>query len=373
MYLHERLANELQKRKESKNYRQLSVKSGLLDFTSNDYLGLAHNQELKDNIHNTDKELLNGSGGSRLLSGNTLQIEQTEAYLAQLFECESTLVFQSGYMANLALFSTLPQRGDTVLYDELSHACIKDGIRLSLATKYSFRHNDLDDLSQKLKKSSGQVFIAVESVYSMDGDHCSLKDLVALAGNYDAKIILDEAHATGLMGKHGGGLSMLLEQHTNILARVYTFGKAMGVHGAAIAGSSLLKEYLVNYARPFIYTTAPSPHAVSAIDESFRYLNRNIHLQTQISKKIQLFKELFKQKCDDKFTSTSSQHAIQALIVPGNENAIKTSIHLANKGFDVRPILSPTVKKGSERIRICLHTYNSSEDISRLIDSLADL
>ncbi len=372
MSLDEKLETALKKRRINKNLRKLSTAKGLIDFTSNDYLGLARNEELSERIHHASGNLYNGSGGSRLLSGNTDLAEETEKYLAGLFESENTLIFNSGYMANLAVFSALPQRGDTILYDELSHACIKDGIRLSMAGKYRFKHNDMDDLAARLKKAVGNVFIAVESVYSMDGDQCPLDELVELANAYNAKVIIDEAHTTGVVGRNGGGLSMSRELHHEVFARIYTFGKGMGIHGAAVAGSQVFIEYLINFARPFIYTTAPAPHSFIAIRESFRYLTSHPELQDKIAGRIAQFKTEF-EKIADRFVYRESFHPVQAILIPGNEQVTQASKKLSQDGFDVRPIFSPAVRTGSERIRICLHTFNSADEISSLIDSLAAL
>ncbi len=276
-------------------------------------------------------------------------------------------------MANLAIFSSLPQRGDTVIYDELSHACIKDGIRLSMANKLSFKHNDMSHLEQKLKKATGSIYIAVESIYSMDGDACKLQEITDLAQMYNAKIIIDEAHGTGVMGKNGGGLCSATNLSSNIFARIYTFGKAMGIHGAIIVGSNTLKEYLVNFARPFIYSTAPSPYSVIAMREAFNYLNTHPELANKLNERILLFKDLFCQKLKAKNSLIQSDHPIQSILVPGNEQAKRLSVKLEKDGLDARPILSPTVKEGTERLRICLHTFNSANDISRLIDSLEAL
>ena len=372
MLLEERLTTAIKKRKENKNYRQLRQERNSVDFTSNDYLGLARNKDLEQRIHQASEGFNNGSGGSRLLSGNSDLAEETEEYLAHLFEAQGSLIFNSGYMANLALFSALPQRGDTVIYDELSHACIKDGIRLSSASKYSFKHNDLGDLVHKIKRAKGNVFVAVESIYSMDGDQCPMAELLELVKPYNARVIVDEAHATGVLGKTGGGLSMHEALHQDIFARVYTFGKAMGIHGAAVVGSQLLKDYLINFARPFIYNTAPPPHSFIAIREAFRYLVEHIFLQDQARDRVHYFKTGFK-RVEHKFECTKNAHPIQAVIIPGNERVVNVSEKLNLQGFDIRPILSPTIKEGSERIRICLHTFNTHDEISSLIDSLAVL
>src|SRR5688572_2333994 len=199
------LKSKLEKRRDENTLRKLSSLSGLKDFTSNDYLGLARSEELFRLIQNKVETLphKNGATGSRLLAGNNPYTEEVEQKLATLFKGESALIFNSGYAANQAVLSSIPQKGDTILYDELAHACIRDGARLSLASRFPFLHNDLNDLEEKLKRAQGNIFIAVESIYSMDGDQCPLKELIALAEKYNAIIILDEAHSTGIIGKNG--------------------------------------------------------------------------------------------------------------------------------------------------------------------------
>lgn len=345
----------------------------LADFTSNDYLGLARSQTLAADIHSKLNTLAlppNGATGSRLLSGNATYTRDVEQKLAGLFKSESTLIFNSGYSANLAVLSAIPQRHDTILYDELAHACIKDGARLNLAKHHSFRHNDLDDLEQKLKRAEGQVFIAVESIYSMDGDVCPLADLVKLAEIYGAAIVLDEAHSTGVEGAHGSGLSTALGLHDRIAIRIFTFGKAMGIHGACVAGSTILTDYLVNHARPFIYTTALPPHSIASIDCAFEYLQQQANdLQQALKDNISRFLS----GVDTIGNRTASTSAIQTAIFPGNEQARHAAQTLQAQGFDVRPILSPTVPAGAERLRICLHTYNTGEEITALTAALSEL
>jgi 8-amino-7-oxononanoate synthase len=363
------LQGRLKAREKEGLLRTLKYTSDQIDFSSNDYLGLSRSESLFNEIHQELDALTikrNGATGSRLLAGNTEYYEETESRLAKIFKADASLIFNSGYTANLAVLSSLPQRNDTILYDELAHACIKDGARLSLAKRYSFRHNDLNDLEAKLKRTEGKVYIAVESIYSMDGDQCPLQELVSLSEKYNAFIILDEAHSTGVMGEQGSGLAVSLNVHSKIAVRVYTFGKAMGIHGACVAGSNDLRDYLINFARPFIYTTALPPHSIAAIDCAFKYLNNSIYLQEQLRSNIQIFLHAVQ----DLQNRTISTSAIQTAIYPGNENARMAATELQQKGFDVRPILSPTVPKGSERLRICLHTFNTKSDIEALASTL---
>ena len=263
-----RLLEHLKKREIQGNLRSLKLRSGLVDFSSNDYLGLASNRELHRRVieHANAREWANGSTGSRLLTGNSSFQMGLEARLANFFKAPAALIFNSGYTANLALMATIPQRGDTILYDRSIHACIKDGARLSRAKCLSFKHNDLNDLERKLSISSGHKFVVIESLYSMEGDYSHLEGIAELCRDHQAEIIIDEAHTTGWAGPNGRGTVVEHGCEDLFLARVHTFGKGMGVHGACVVGSKVLVEYLVNFARPFIYTTALPPHSVIAIN-----------------------------------------------------------------------------------------------------------
>jgi 8-amino-7-oxononanoate synthase len=363
------LGETLQDRKTKNLFRELKTTAGLIDFCSNDYLGLARSQELFERIHVSMANIKrNGATGSRLISGNSSYIETVEEKLARIFKSQSALLVNSGYTGNLAILSSIPQKGDTILHDELVHASIKDGARLSLAKRFSFKHNDLNDLESKIKRGSGKIFIVVESIYSMDGDQCPLAELTQLAIQHGAFIILDEAHSTGVYGVNGSGLATDLGIEDMIDIRLYTFGKAMGSHGACVTGSKKLREYLINFARPFIYTTAPTPHSVASIDCSFEFLKENISLQNQLERNVNSF---LTSKGVNK--STPSKSAIQTVLIPGNENVKQAAQHLQYAGFDIRPILSPTVPKDLERLRICIHSYNSQEEIERLTSELKKL
>ncbi|HYG38683.1 MAG TPA: 8-amino-7-oxononanoate synthase [Cytophagales bacterium] len=371
----ERLKNALEKREEGGNLRRLSTRGAQVDFFSNDYLGLAHNIDLQNIIkeqYDAVKEKSTGATGSRLLSGNSPYYEELEIYLANIFKGETALVFNSGYTANLAIFSSIPQKGDTIIYDELIHACIKEGSRLSFANRFSFRHNDLQDLESKLLKAKGPKFVAIESVYSMDGDFAPVKEVVELCKKYEAWLIVDEAHGTGVFGENGSGwvCNLGLEQHFFI--RTYTFGKAIGSHGACVVASKVVIEYLVNFARSFIYTTALPFHNLVSIRSAFDYLSRHGELQRQLQERIKFFRDKINdaKNSNPLFDYIDSKSAIQAILVPGNERAKNLAAKLIENGFDVRPILSPTVQEGKERIRICLHAYNSFGEIEELVKSI---
>lgn len=355
----------LLKRKNENTFRSLKTSTGLIDFFSNDYLGFARSEELFDKINQTitAHPHFNGATGSRLLSGNSELNEQVEKTLANFFKAASCLIFNSGYSANVGVLSSLPQRGDTILYDELAHASIKDGARLSLAKRFSFRHNDLEDLEKKLRVASGHCYVVVESVYSMDGDICPLTALVNLGEKYNASIVLDEAHSTGVFGTNGNGLANQLNVQDKIAVRIYTFGKAAGCHGACVAGSTLLKQFLVNFARPFIYTTALPPHSLIAIDSAIQMMAENSGLQKLLFDKIELFNKVLNRAV--------TPSPIQSFTLGDAIRAKKIETVLTSDGFDVRAIVSPTVRVGTERLRICLHTFNTDEEITHLASSIS--
>jgi 8-amino-7-oxononanoate synthase len=366
---HSKLQEKLEARDRLGILRNLKNFITPIDFSSNDYLGLGRSEELYKLIKQKVEKLplKNGSTGSRLLTGNSVYAEEVEHKLSAIFRSEAALVFNSGYNANLGILSSVPQRGDTILYDEYAHASIKDGARLSLAKRIAFRHNDVGDLERKLKKVRGHAFIIVESVYSMDGDECPLADLVELSESYESSIVLDEAHSTGVMGEAGSGLAVSLGLQGNIAIRIYTFGKAMGVHGACVAGSRKLIDYLVNFSRPFVYTTSLSPHSFASIDCSFEFLKSNTYLQQNLRENINLFKSGFHGK------NLKSNSAIQAVVIPGNAEVKEAATQLQSAGLDVRPILYPTIPRDTERLRFCIHAFNTEHEINHLVKNLNGL
>jgi 8-amino-7-oxononanoate synthase len=356
---------QLDKRRAQNAFRQLRLPApGAIDFCSNDYLGLARSAALQEAVHALlqARPFMHGSTGSRLLAGNYAWIEEAEAMLAGFHAAEAALIFNSGYDANVGLFSAVPQKGDTILYDQLIHASIRDGMRLSLAQNFSFLHNDVADLRKKLQRATGNVFIAVESVYSMDGDMAPLADLVALCNETGAHLIVDEAHATGVIGAKGEGLMQHLR--LDCFARVHTFGKAVGCHGAVVVGSKVLRDYLVNFSRSFIYTTALPAPAVAAIMASydlFPYMQEaREHLHSLITR--------FSSNVAGALPSETS---IQAVIRSGNTATRELAASLQASGLDVRAVLHPTVPKGKERLRIVLHSFNTTQELDKLIEQLA--
>lgn len=360
------IQQKLDQRKAENALRELKVTEGLIDVCSNDYLGFAQ----ESSIHKTDNELTQfGSTGSRLIRGNYLLNEEVESYLATYYKSEVSLIFNSGYTANVGLFSCIAQRGDTIIYDEYIHASIRDGIRLSYANSFSFKHNDLVSLEEKLKQAKGTIFVAIESIYSMDGDEAPLKEIIELMKKYQAALIVDEAHAVGVFGENGEGLVVRYGLEKDVFARVATFGKAFGCHGAAVLGNNLLRNYLINFSRAFIYTTALPLSSIQIIKNAHQFLENNTERIEKLKSNIEYFRKL---AFNFQLSILNSRSAIQSIIIPGNNEVKQLAEAIQIKGFDVRPILSPTVPQGKERLRICLHTFNSKEQIEELLNVIGE-
>lgn len=364
----EYLKKKLDERKEFGIHRSLKPENSLVDFCSNDYLGFARSAVLKENVKtelNSHPLSLNGSTGSRLLSGNSQYAEDLEQEIAAFHGFEAGLLFNSGYDANLGLLSSLAQRGDTIILDELIHASAIDGARLSNANRYSFKHNSIESLEAKLKASKGNCYVVVESIYSMDGDSAPIKDIADMTEKYGAYLIVDEAHALGL---YKNGLTNQLGLQNRVFATVFTFGKALGSHGAIVLGSKVLKEYLVNFARSFIYSTAPSFHHLASIKMAYHLLNNAEEEIINLKNNIAYFKNHIYFNSD--YPLLKSDSAIQCIILKNNDTARLMANTLQSAGLDVRPILSPTVAAGTERIRICLHSFNTLNELALLCNTV---
>jgi 8-amino-7-oxononanoate synthase len=375
----QKLADKINKRISHHALRQLGSESNLIDFASNDYLGFARSKKIFEEVHDflIHYDLLeNGATGSRLLTGNHALYSETEQRIADFHAVESALLFNSGYDANIGFFSSLPQKGDCILYDELIHASIRDGIQLSNAVAYKFKHNDEEDLERlilKVKSNSDTViYVVTESVFSMDGDTPPIADLSQICKKHNAYFIVDEAHALGVFGNQGEGLIQMMPLQDAVFARIITFGKGLGCHGAVILGSSELKLYLVNFARSLIYTTGLSPHAVATIQIAYHHLVQNNEARENLRQNINTFNQQ-KQLLGLKPLFVRSKSAIQSAVIPGNEKVKSIAMQLQKQGFNVKAILSPTVPEGQERLRICLHSYNSEAEISELLKALSVL
>jgi 8-amino-7-oxononanoate synthase len=364
------ILDKIADRKNEDNFRSLRVVKGGVDFTSNDYLGLSRDSKFH---HLIDEEvqrnqLYGGSTGSRLLSGNNDYVEKLEVQIAAFHKTEAALIFNSGFDANYGLLATLPYKGDTIIYDELVHASIHDGLKAAKANKVSFRHNDLDDLEEKLAHAKGLKYVVTESLFSMDGDVAPLKEMSELCTQYEAGLIVDEAHATGVIGDAGEGLVNHLGIEANVLARVHTFSKALGGHGAVIVCSADLREFLINYCRPFIFSTAMPLHSLGAIKVAYDYFPKLNDRRKKLKQLEVLLRENF-QSTDD-ITLLPSESPIQSIMIQGNSEVKHIASLLRQEGFDVRAILSPTVAKGKERIRICLHSNNTEAQVKALAASV---
>ncbi|RFS20441.1 pyridoxal phosphate-dependent aminotransferase family protein [Chitinophaga silvatica] len=361
------LSKWLDERKAAHSYRELRLPAGKVDFCSNDYLGLARNPDVRLQIHTLMEERhpAHGSTGSRLLSGNYEWIESIEQDLASFHKAKAGLLFNSGYDANLGLFSSVARRNDTIIYDQLIHASIRDGVRLSAAQSFSFAHNEVQDLEKKLQKATGNIFVAVESVYSMDGDVAPLKEIAEICNKFEAHLIVDEAHATGVVGPAGAGLVQELKLEGDCFARVHTFGKAVGCHGAVVLGSALLRQYLINFSRSFIYTTSLPPASLAAIEAGYSHFPYMDEERRHLQRLIMQFRAGITNA-----TMMPGNLPIQAVLTPGNEYTRKIAGNLQAAGLDVRPILHPTVPAGAERLRIVFHSFNTEVETTALIKVL---
>ena len=369
----------LQLRKQQNAFRQPGSKNAIFDFSSNDYLGFARNRKIFERskeILQEKKLFLNGATGSRLLSGNHEMYTPAEEKIAAFHNAEAALIFNSGYDANLGLFGSLLQRGDLIFYDEFVHASIRDGVNLSNAKAYKFKHNNMEDLEQKIERfaassAEADTYVVTEAVFSMDGDTPDVEALVKLSKKLNFFLILDEAHSLGVLGNSGRGALEDLPFKNDIFARLFTLGKALGAHGAAVVGSQELRDYLVNFARSFIYTTALPPHSVATIASGYEYLQDEATSEIEeLKQNISFFQQMLQESdLADKFIPSNS--AIHCCIIPGNEQVKQLAERLQKSGFDVKPILSPTVPAGKERLRFCLHSFNTRSEIQSALSLLA--
>ncbi|MFV8268897.1 aminotransferase class I/II-fold pyridoxal phosphate-dependent enzyme [Flavobacterium sp. GT2N3] len=370
----ENLSAKLAFRKQNNTLRQLPVSSKRIDFSSNDYLGFSQSATIFEETHQyliNNKIIQNGATGSRLLSGNHKLYPKTEDFIAQFHQSETALIFNSGYDANIGFFSAVPQKGDLILYDALCHASIRDGIQLSNAKAYKFNHNDFEDLEKLIVRNPNTtIYIVTESVFSMDGDCPDLGELVLLSNKHNCYLVVDEAHALGVFGSKGEGFVQMLGLQDHVFARIMTFGKGLGCHGAAILGSVELKDYLVNFARSFIYTTGLSPYSVATILVAYQHLKKDSASILKLRENIIFFNQQ-KNLLSLKPLFVRSKSAIQSAIIPGNERVKTLAGQFQEKGFDVKAILSPTVPEGQERLRFCLHSFNSTEEISEVLRLLS--
>ncbi|MBX7226771.1 MAG: pyridoxal phosphate-dependent aminotransferase family protein [Chitinophagales bacterium] len=371
--LEDRIQYYLEKRAEEGNLRTLKKQVDKIDFCSNDYLGLSASTWIKQQVEIDYQQhyahLRKSATGSRLLTGNSDLFEETESLIANFHKGESALLFNSGFDANVALVSTLARKGDVIYYDEFCHASILTGIKLSEATAIPFKHNDVGHLKTLFHQNpNGASFCITESIFSMEGDKCPLKELVIFCEINTVYLFLDEAHALGVVGEKGSGWAVNEGVEDKVFARVYTYGKALGAHGAAIVGSGELRQYMINFAKPFIYSTALDTHAVLSIKWGYNFLynfDKQIDRLNYLNKK---FYEIL--TINYPSITVLGQGPIFGILSPSNQEAKRVAAALQNDGFDIRPILYPTVPKGQERLRFILHSYNEEAQIIDFLHKL---
>jgi len=356
------LEDQLQKRRKAGLWRCLSSRGRLIDLTSNDYFGFARS------IKSITVDQL-GATGSRLLTGNHPLYRKLEEQLAAFHRADACLIYNSGYTANLGLLAAIGTREGTFVHDLEVHASIYDGMRLSHAKCLPFRHNDLDSLTTRLKRASPPVFVLIESVYSMSGDRALLPEIADLCRLRGAALIVDEAHATGIHGSHGEGLVVELGLEAEIFARVHTFSKALGTHGAAVMGSKTLKDYLLNFSRPFIYTTALPPPTLAMIACAYEKLRKQAKdHQQRLTQLAQYFRSTAYAKG---IALSANTGPIQPLYFEDVETVQRLSKKLQEAGLDVRAIVPPTVSRGKACLRVVLHSFNRKEEIAQLVELLS--
>ena len=360
----------IKQRQEKGFLRALTTDYPSIDFSSNDYLGFSTSGILSGEISKLHGSSKTGSTGSRLISGNSVVYEELEKDIAAFHRAEAAVLYNSGYDANLGLLSCIPQKHDLVISDEFIHASLIDGIRLSYATHYKFRHNDVNALTALIirhRASFREIYVVAESVYSMDGDCAPLKDLAQVCKEYGAHLIVDEAHAIGIFGNQGRGLCEEQHMEKECFARIYTYGKAMGCHGAAVVGSEALKQYLVNFSRSFIYTTAMPEHGLTAIKAAYHLLQHTPEIE-KLQTIIGYFNELV--RTSECFIKSNS--SIHCRLMTGNNRVQALEEKCKTHNLFVKAIKSPTVRQGQERLRICLHAFNTRQEIDTLVKVLSE-
>lgn len=358
--------------KELNRLRSLKLSNGL-DLTSNDYLGMTAHPILRAAAVNALQGGMDiGAAGSRLLRGHTQAHADLENFARIYFNAGGALYFSSGFQANYALLTTLPKRGDVIIYDALAHASMRDGIKASDAKSFKFPHNDMNALEALLLKNHNKakaMWIVIESIYSMDGDFAPLNDIYVLAERYNAIILADEAHATGVYGQQGKGLcwDYIQKNGYDRLITLHTCGKAIGVAGGLVCASHEVIDYLINTARPFIYTTAPMPLQAYMVQKSLEILasdDGNIRRAKLLS---------LCAKGQKLFGGAGTQ--IIPIIIGSDENALNTAQALQNGGYDIRAIRPPTVPEGTARLRISLSSaldVDTLHNIAKLLDKVND-
>jgi 8-amino-7-oxononanoate synthase len=359
-------ADELAKLEREHRRREMALPRGI-DFTSNDYLGLSRHPALREAmIEAVTRDGVVGAGGSRLLRGHHPAHAELEEFAARFFSAEKALFFSSGFLANVALFGTLPTRHDSIIFDERIHASVKEGAHASPAQRYKARHNDMESFETAIlrarEKGARRIFIGAESVYSMDGDLAPLSELSHLASQHDAMLVVDEAHATGVFGPSGRGLGEGLANGNWI--SVHTCGKALGVAGALVCASAEIIDYLVNKARSFIYSTAPPPCLAACVTRALKLVDEEPWRRERVLK----LASFAHRELTEPNRSAGSQ--IIPIVLGDDKRTLSVAGALQQSGFDVRAIRPPTVPDGTSRLRVSINATHSEADIAALAAAL---
>jgi 8-amino-7-oxononanoate synthase len=365
---HERSLKALQKRG---RLRTLTQRAGL-DFSSNDYLGLAQSAELREAAAAAlSRGVPLGAGGARLLRGNHPEHEALESEAARFFGADTALYFGGGFTANTALFATLPQRDDLVVHDALIHASVHEGVRLGRAAAVAARHNDVQSFADAIgawrrQGGTGRAWIAVESLYSMDGDRAPLDDLMQLADLDGAMLVIDEAHATGVFGPQGRGLGAAFEGRSNVIS-LHTCGKALGASGALVLAPRCIRDFLVNRCRPFIYATAPSPLMAAVVRRSLELCREQPQRRELLHARIAAAARLMQHR----IAAPPSGSQIQPVVVGPDGPAVALASRMQVLGFDVRAVRPPTVPEGTARLRLAITLNVTAADLEAMFDAMA--
>ncbi|MCC6940486.1 MAG: 8-amino-7-oxononanoate synthase [Novosphingobium sp.] len=356
---------------EKARLRSLTPRRGI-DFASNDYLAMSSSPRLAKAVQDAiGRGVPLGSGGSRLLRGNDPEHELLEEEAARFFGSESALFFSAGYAANVALLSTLPQRGDLIVYDELVHASMHEGLRLSRASALSAAHNDaqsFDDVAREWRAAgnTGRIWLAFETLYSMDGDMAPVADMAEVALRHDAVMLIDEAHATGVFGRDGRGLAADLDGRPDTIV-LRTCGKALGCEGALVLAPHVVRDFLVNRGRPFIFSTAPSPLVAAAVREAIRMLADEPDRRDALHDLVARAEHVL-----GRHGAVATGSQLLPLILHDDARTMGVAAKLQKAGFDVRGIRPPTVPQGTSRLRISLTLNASPDDVDALGAALAE-
>jgi 8-amino-7-oxononanoate synthase len=370
--MHEDFDTDLRELASRGRLRGLCERAGI-DFTSNDYLGLAESEELTRAAADAlARGVPVGSGGSRLLRGNHPEHEALESEAAAYFGAETALYFGGGYIANFAIFSTLPQRGDLVVHDELIHASVHEGLRRGRADFVAVPHNNVDAFDAAIVRwraagGKGRAWLAIESLYSMDGDSPDLAEMFAVADRHDAMVVIDEAHATGVLGPQGRGLAAAFEGRDNVIT-LHTCGKALGTSGGLILAPRIVRDFLVNRARPFIFATAPSPLIAAVTRVALEISRTNPERRDRLVRLVQFAGAELRRRCN---IGGSGSH-ILPVIIGADQAAVAVAASLQRRGFDVRAIRPPTVAEGTARLRIALTANVNEAIVADLFEALVE-